>query len=230
METEKICGNCKAVFVGNGRTVYCSDSCCLEGKREVRRRWKRTLKGREAAKRYNGSEAHRLASIRYTQTDAYFEQPERIKKAYAEGNSLYVGAVELYKMGYGLGSVAKALHSTPSWIGTVLRHLGVSDASKTNAKKEGGRGRGPRPYHLCFTQGQKNRIFAREKGICQLCSNPVGSLDWCIHHIEPVFKAPEKARDESNGMLLHQTCHLDNFHELHGFPKPTFYCLESKMV
>jgi len=56
-------------------------------------------------------------------------------------------------------------------------------------------------------RAQLERIYVRDRGICQLCFQPVKREDWSRDHIKDFALCTlDEARDDANVQLAHGTC------------------------
>jgi 5-methylcytosine-specific restriction endonuclease McrA len=56
-------------------------------------------------------------------------------------------------------------------------------------------------------KAQLKRIYERDRGICQLCFQPVNKEDWSRDHIKDfALCTQEEARDDANVQLAHEIC------------------------
>lgn len=80
---------------------------------------------------------------------------------------------------------------------------------KARRKRYEGSGRG----------AQLNRIYVRDKGICQICFKPCDRVDASRDHIKDFSKCTlEEARRDSNVQLAHYWCN----NQKHSLPKSVF--------
>lgn len=65
------------------------------------------------------------------------------------------------------------------------------------------------------TTKQLNRIYVRDKGICQLCYLPCSRADASREHIKELFRCTkEEARSDDNQVLAHKNCNQQRSKEL----------------
>ena len=55
----------------------------------------------------------------------------------------------------------------------------------------------------------RRKVYARDKGVCQICGRKIGLDDMSMHHIKPQASYPELKMDADNCQCLCHACHTE---------------------